>query len=318
MFFDELAQIAKQEKVYSVCDLGDTTDDRSFIYRATLETVLGGMQHTIDQLGKSSMLIKLTGNHEQLLKTGELAAEELFKPYFSRVGNGEFETNRCTIVYRSYTDDYEALNKDLVDVAKHLRKQGQSIVLLAHGDVRGAKYPSGEACAAGIEPDTLKLFDLALLGHIHNHQCLLSGKAWYVGSPFQQNFGEAGQRKWVAILDTEEMSVDFIEMRGFPEYRVVSYKDFKQLANPTEEHRYRVTLNSIDETTDFYSNPLSEVGEAILVYEDEKKVEAVSGDMVTDPRELLQRFVKHRPIQGLEENLDSEIVELALSFLTDD
>lgn len=322
-FYNELHRIYGEEKCDRYCDLGDTTDDRAFIYRATLDVVVEGLtkmlQHRMDGF------IKLTGNHEQLLKDGQISAEGMFRPYFRHVGSGHVNVAGCWFVYRSYTDKYDELNAELKKTAALFRKSnpGEKLILLAHGDVYGAKYASGEMCEDGISLDTIELFDTAFFGHVHNHQTLIEGKAWFIGSPFQQDFGEASQQKFVAVLDfsSTKVTVKFIPLTGFPEYRTVNLKDFLQLANPQEEHRYKVVLDSIEETEQFYSNPLSELGEARLTHTEKSpdKSEAEILEITEDPRKLLERYVKSRPLVGLPEELNpGEIVDLAMTFIGED
>jgi hypothetical protein len=317
--YDDLLRIAEDHECTHLCDLGDTTDDRTFIYRATLDVVTDGLS-TLTK--KCPGFIKLTGNHEQLLKDGRISADGLFKPYFSHVGSGTVKRGKCAFVYASFVEDYAALNARLTDMAAALRKNDPSskLVLFAHGDVKGARYASGESCSDGISLVTLDLFDASFLGHVHVHQCLIKGKSWFIGSPFQQDFGEANQPKQVAIFDTDTLSVDFIPMTAFPEYRTLSFKDFLETAKPTEEHRYWVQISSIEETEQFYAHPLSELGEAKLTYSEKRKpVEGSSGEFVEDPKKLLERFVRERPLVGLPEELShSEIVDLAMSFVWED
>lgn len=325
-FYAELARIAKAEQCTHLCDLGDTTDDRAFVYRATLDVVTDGLEKVTKACPKGGF-IKLTGNHEQLLKDGKIAAEGLFRPYFQHVGDGVVSTGTgCTFVFRSYTDDYEKLNQDLAGTVKTIRVENlkERIVLFAHGDVKGARYASGETCDQGISLATLDLFDAAFLGHVHNHQMLLKDKAWFVGSPFQQDFGEAAQRKFVAILDITDRkaSISFVEVKGFPEYRTVSLKDFLEVAKLDEEHRYKVLLNSIEETELFYTNPLSELGEARLTYAESSPAKSAEGEtpeLTEDPRLLISRFVQTRPLTGLPEEIGHEdLVNLAMNFVGED
>jgi predicted phosphodiesterase len=318
-FYDRIVQIAKQKNCDHVCDLGDSTDDRSFIYRATLGVTIAGLAKLKPACPG---LIKLTGNHEQLLKDGRISADNLYEPYFERVGSGVFNGKGFMIVYRSFTDDYAKLNEDLLKTAEAIRTHDlkEPLILMAHGDVKGARYASGETSSEGISLATLDAYDIVLLGHVHNHQCLIKDKAWYVGSPFQQDFGEAGQRKWVAVLDTDKMNVEFVNVTGFPEYRTVELKDFLTMAKPGEEHRYKVLLRSLDDLDKFYSSPLGELGEGVPLYEDKKQDAVQDVDISDDPSTLLKRYLNSRPIgEGISAAIsEDDLLSLGLSFLNRD
>lgn len=304
-FYRWLATIYDQERCDALIDLGDTTDDRSFIPRATLDTMLGGLSHFSPNLNG----IKLTGNHEQLLKYADVNSKHLFQPYFGQVDPGVVElTEGIEAVCIPYHDDYDKVNDAIQERLSDLNPASYK-VLLAHGDVRGVRYDSGEECKKGIDPKVLNSFDLALLGHVHRHQ-KIGKNAFYVGSPFQQDFGEAAQRKFVVIFDTNTKICRWIEVEGMPEYRVVDLKDFQAKANPNEEHRYWVTLDSIEETEKFYADPRSILGKAKLTYTAQLGEEAKAEAEILTDRQLLERYASTRPISGVPEDVARELVDV--------
>lgn len=304
-FYDFLIGVYNQEKCDALIDLGDTTDDRSFIPRATLDTMLGGLS----RFSPNARGIKLTGNHEQLLKYADVNSKFLFQPYFGEVDPAVVElANGVEAVCCPYHDSYDKVNDVIEERLAELDPKSFKI-LLAHGDVRGVRYDSGEECKKGIDPKLLNLFDMALLGHVHRHQ-KIGKNAFYVGSPFQQDFGEAAQRKFVVVFDTVTMSLKWIEVQGMPEYRVVDLKDFQAKANPNEEHRYWVTLNSIEETERFYADPRSILGKARLTYTAELGEEVKADAEILTDRQLLERYASTRPISGVPEDVVRELVDV--------
>lgn len=309
-FYRWLAAIYDQEKCDALIDLGDTTDDRSFIPRATLDTMLGGLSH----FAPNRNGIKLTGNHEQLLKYADVNSKHLFQPYFGDVDPGVVELAQgVEAVCIPYHDDYSKVNDAIQERLSELSPASFK-VLLAHGDVRGVRYDSGEECKKGIEPKALDAFDLALLGHVHRHQ-KIGKNSYYVGSPFQQDFGEAAQRKFVVIFDTVTKTCRWIEVEGMPEYRVVDLKDFQAKANPDEEHRYWVTLNSIEETEKFYADPRSILGKARLTYTAKLGEEVKADAEILTNRQLLERYASTRPISGIPEDVARELVDIGEMLL---
>jgi DNA repair exonuclease SbcCD nuclease subunit len=310
-FFEKLEAIAETRNCDVLVDLGDTTDDRSYIPRATLDCMLSGLS----RFSPNSLGIKLTGNHEQLIKYADVNSKALFQPYF-----GEIDPPTVAIrpgveaVCHPFHEDYDQVNENIASRLAGLNA-GSYKILLAHGDVRGVRYDSGEAVKDGIDPALVEKFDMALFGHVHRHQ-QIGKNAWYVGSPFQQDFGEAGQRKFVVILDcTGEPRLEWIQVEGMPEYRVVDLKDFLSQANPAEEHRYWVTLNSIEETEVFYASPKSVLGKAKLTYTAQlgsTKLEEVA--QMTD-RQLLDRYVATRPISGVPDELARDLAVIGEEFL---
>src|SRR5690606_28599986 len=111
------------------------------------------------------------------------------------------------------TDNLEEILTRATEDCEH-----ENRILLGHLDVMGATYPSGGQIERGLSQHWFGMFDLCLFGHVHSHQ-QLAPNAWYVGSPFQQDFTERDQRKFVAILDTATLKLEWVEMTGFPKYR---------------------------------------------------------------------------------------------------
>jgi len=305
-FLAKLEAISEIRKCDALIDLGDTTDDRSFIPRATLEVLTAGLS----RFSPNKDGIKLTGNHEQLLKYTDVNSSHLFEPYFGHIDKPFVELSKTTVaVCHPFHEDYDAVNAAIEARLKQLTRY-QYKILLAHGDVRGVKYDSGEACKKGIDPALIDQFDLALFGHVHRHQ-KFGKNAYYVGSPFQQDFGEAGQRKVVVVLDVEnEPKLEWVEIEGMPEYKVVSQESFVNSAKPTEEHRYWVTLSSIEETEKFYASPLSVLGTPKLTYSAQLGAAVKEESELVSDRQLLERFVSIRPISGVPEDVAKDLVEI--------
>jgi DNA repair exonuclease SbcCD nuclease subunit len=310
-FFGFLAKVFNDEQCDAIIDLGDTTDDRSYIPRATLDSLLGGLS----QFAPNSNGIKLTGNHEQLIKYADVNSKHLFQPYFGAVDPETILLDeKVEAVCHPFHEDYDAVNATIEKRLAGLRPESFK-VLLAHGDVCGVRYDSGEACKKGIDPKLVERFDLALLGHVHRHQ-KISRNAYYVGSPFQQDFGEAAQRKFVVVFDTEHpKTLKWITVEGMPEYRVVDLKDFVSKASPTEEHRYWVTLNSIEETEQFYADPKSILGQAKLTYTAKLAESAKADSEALSDRQLLERYAATRPISGVPDEVAKDLVEIGEMLL---
>lgn len=308
---EKLLDLYDSNRCGGLIDLGDTTDDRSFIYRATLDCLLRGLA----PFKPNKMGIKLTGNHEQLLKSTDVNSVELYRPYFGRVDVQLCDLGRgVTAVCQPFFEDYAAVNDRIRDGAKAAGDGPK--VLLAHCDVQGVKYASGDTCRRGIDRRLFELFDLTLLGHVHKHQ-QLSPNVFYVGSPFQQDFGEAGEVKRVAILDVQggTPKVEWQVIDGMPEYRQVSLEDFVSQSKKTEEHRYKVDLRSVEESATFFAHPRSSLGIPNPLYSQSKTEEVKQNLMPTSDLDLLTRYAKTRPISGVPDDVKADIVEFGMMLL---
>lgn len=258
-FFTDTALICKHYRCDAVIDLGDTTDDRSAIPMPTIELLGAGMALLPD----SQWNLKLVGNHEQYLRDASVNNRRLFEHKFTVVDQFEVYNNgEVNLVCCSYPGDHEKLVQWLHDQARRLR--GQPTVLLGHFTVIGCQMNSGLALT-GVPRVLLKSFNLTLLGHVHIPQSL-DECIHYVGSPFQQDWGEAGQQKRVAILDTKTLKLTWVPMTGYPEYRRVDFDEFETLPADETEHRYRVRLKDHQQTERFFQHPRFHRAEAEYTY----------------------------------------------------
>src|SRR5574337_117066 len=192
-FFDDLAAIASKYRADTIVDLGDTTDDRTAIQLTTVEVLGEGIAKLPDM-----DLFKITGNHEQYLRDTSISNRHLFDHRFAVItGRKIWRMEGWHAFFVSYPADHKELAEWLIKEAKKIREPK---VLFGHFQVIGAYFQSGKAMS-GVPMEALEPFSMALLGHVHMPQSL-SDRVHYVGSPFQQDWGEAGQSKRVALLDT--------------------------------------------------------------------------------------------------------------------
>lgn len=291
-FYRMVGEIARDEQVDGILDLGDTTDDRSSIPVPTLDSLLG----LLDELpcGREHNF-KLIGNHEQFVKSTAIHAGKLFERHFTVIPDREvlrFPTpgRGFQIAFCSYPADEHALNGWLLNQVRGL----PPTLLLGHFQVHGCAMASGTALS-GIQTRALGWADLVLLGHVHKPQSV-TDKIHYVGSPFQQDFGEAGEEKRVGIVDTGTMAVKWITLDGFPEYRVLSATEFFRHDWAVSEDRLKVVLRTPEETTAFYAHPLSHRYEPVYSYAVAPDAGASALAALTSNKDtLMASYLKKRP-----------------------
>lgn len=120
------------------------------------------------------------------------------------------------------------LSKMAETVGKH-KEKGNFVLLLAHMEVTGAKYSSGQVQADGVfefSPKTILEVgaDAYALGHIHRRQSLPSSpnqNDGYLGTLCQLNFGEEGNETGFRCIDVEDGKIaydKFINNRASPRY----------------------------------------------------------------------------------------------------
>lgn len=299
--YDSLLKVYKNFNCQALWDLGDTTDDRTAIPLSVIDLLCDRLE-AFD--GKWN--IKLVGNHEQFLRDTKVHAGKMFRRFFHVVDTCEsIRFGNVNILCVSYHDDVDAILKFI-----RFQPKTERTILLGHFQVAGCQMSSGMA-VTGVPRDMLKFAEIGLLGHIHKPQTI--GNLHYIGSPFQQHWGEAGENKRVVILDINDdgLSIQSVPLEGFPRYRQVTFPEFMEYVKEGSEDRYKVVLRSIEETERFYAHPLANrADEAVYVYEHEDQPGAVEvdGDIPRSKRDILLSYMAKTPPQDIGITLDSETV----------
>ena len=299
-FFDDLVRLYRDQRCDGIVDCGDTTDDRSAIPMPTLQCIGIGL----DKLGSfRGINFKLTGNHEQFQRDTSIDNRWLFRHNFTVISDRAVErVDGVTCFFCAYPKDHTELAQWIKNESVKVR--GRKI-LFGHFQVKGA-FLNHAKTSSGIPLEVLHGFDLVVLGHIHQPQAL-SDRIYYVGSPFQQDWGETGQKKRVLVVDTERLKVTSIPLEGYPEYRSVSLPVFKEITQQASEHRYRVILKSHAETEDFFNHPAFHRAIAEYAYDTNEPE-----DGQPEPEKdwtftgTLRRYLKQVPPSGAGINLSDD------------
>ncbi len=94
-------------------------------------------------------------------------------------------------------------------------------ICFGHFEIQTFYMNSFKVCDHGIESSNLlKKSSLIISGHFHSkdERSYKNGKIVYVGSPYQQNFGDVDQVRGVYILDIESEKLEFIENKVSPKH----------------------------------------------------------------------------------------------------
>jgi hypothetical protein len=273
--YADLAALFREHGCRYLIDLGDTTDDRHAVPVPTLTTVLAGLA----EIRPDPLLsFKLIGNHEQALQRPDLHPGGAYRGYHHVVD-----------------DRAVVLVGDVAVVAVAcLRADGYRTLLLGHLQVNGATNRGHTL--RGLD---LADVDLALLGHVHEPQ-EVRPNVHYVGSPFQQDFGELGQVKRVGLLDLETLGLRWLALPGrYPRYLKLTLPELESYGELGED-RVVVTLRSAAEAARFYAHPLARHVEPDYAL----APEAGTAEPATwgDHGALLARYVREHPLPGVAED----------------
>jgi DNA repair exonuclease SbcCD nuclease subunit len=113
-----------------------------------------------------------------------------------------------------------------------------SDICFGHFEINSFYMNSFKVCDHGVE--SCSLLDKApfvLSGHFHKRELRKydKGKIYYVGSPYQQNFGDVGDERGVYILNLETEEINFFENNISPKHIKIN---LSQLQNGTQDAYY--------------------------------------------------------------------------------
>jgi hypothetical protein len=251
LMYKKLLELYTELGCTAIWDLGDTTDDRTAVPMPTLDIVRNG----IARFPKSKFNFKCTGNHEQFTRNATIDNSKMFSDVFTVAGQLDtFEVEGCAVVACSYPSSNSAGLAQKIESAI-LANRRKPIIFIGHLELAGSSTKAGISLG-GLDHKTFDGASVALLGHVHKPQ-VLGENVYYVGSPFQQNFGESGEDKRVGLLtiDGDCVELSWVKLGGFPLYVEATLQEFIAGFTPESEDRWKVTVTSQEEADSFFAHP---------------------------------------------------------------
>ena len=219
---------------------GDIFHNRSEISVATLATA----KKFFDYFKDFNLYISV-GNHDSYYKdNGKVNSVSIFDGW-----------NNIKVI-----DDapfiLETKNKkiSLIPWGTKLEDIPETDIIFGHFEINSFYMNSYKICEHGISSaDILKKSKVIISGHFHkkDHKKYKNGEIVYLGSPFQQNFGDCLDERGIYIYDIDKNSFDFIENNISPKHFKISLKklldgkiDTKQLKNNIENSHISLVVDS--------------------------------------------------------------------------
>jgi ABC-type uncharacterized transport system ATPase subunit len=162
--------------------------------------------------------IIIPGNHDQVSVDGRIHGVRVFAPF----RNFTVATER--ILWHERKMAFLPWREDPVEQAALFDLPGKDWTVFAHAEVEGAttNYVHKAVGRVGLT----KIANVAracYLGHYHKRQ-QLGDRTWYIGSPFQHNFGERDDPpKGVAIVSEGNVEPVWIPLDGLPRHHRLTY-----------------------------------------------------------------------------------------------
>jgi len=131
--------------------------------------------------------------------------------------NGDTKGMNQEEIAHAFNQRVNVILEDLVN-----RREGVHLMLVGHAEVTGALLGNDTRACAGKEfplpKDLLDRFDHVALGHLHKRQ------RYYVGSLFENNFGEAGYEVGYEVVNVhpDRLEVEHVTNPHTPRHRTIS------------------------------------------------------------------------------------------------
>lgn len=158
-------------------------------------------------------LVVISGNHDSPKSYSQLSPFRLFEGLDGVHIAHRYKYERYDLgEYRFHCIPYCLEPQDYLEEARRIERSGHD-VLVMHGLVEALRSRRTRSVGEHELSDSLLKgdFDYIALGHLHA-QTQISGNAWYSGSVDYFNFGEAGERKGMLLVDLEARRADHIDV----------------------------------------------------------------------------------------------------------
>lgn len=288
--------IAAKESVDSVICLGDYFHDRDQIDVSTLDVA-----RKILNIFSDFKVYLITGNHDLYFKEkNDVTSLHVFQdyPYVSVINNTtKFKCEDKQINMVPWTDSFDISNFD-------------ADVVLAHAEFKNYRMNNSKFCEEGIDIEKFKTNEKFLLaGHFHISDVRTEKKlkAGYLGNPFQHNFADVNNNKFVYVINFHTGEFKNFENEFSPRHEIIRYSK-KEV--PKRKNSVVKIIYDVSDTTEKYTSYTNEIQEkyapfSLLTQMDfELKNDSDETDNNVSFEQMLEKFINEIDIQNKKETLD--------------
>jgi DNA repair exonuclease SbcCD ATPase subunit len=203
-----------QEHGARILCLGDFWDLRGSLQIRQVDAVMAVLD---DWQRQGLEAIFIPGNHDQVTVNGRVHGVRVFEGYPNiTVATEPVQWPERKIAFLPWREDP-------AEQAALFREVPGGWTIFAHAEAPGAISNSGKKMAGRFEgyyvEETLRRI---YLGHFHKRHQPHEG-CWYIGSPFEMDFGERGEPHGVAIIEEGKQAPTFIDWDDFPKHHRLTY-----------------------------------------------------------------------------------------------
>lgn len=129
----------------------------------------------------------------------------------------------------------------------------ESDICFGHFEIQTFYMNTYKVCEHGFESkDLLNKSKFIISGHFHNRdeRNYSKGKIVYLGSPYQQNFGDTGSSRGIYILNLESEELEFIENTISPKHIKIYLSELKSKKQDSSYLKNNVAKNHVSFVVD--------------------------------------------------------------------
>lgn len=204
----------KKKKIKTLIIPGDIFHNRNEISVQTLNVA-----NKFFQILKDFKIIISTGNHDCYYKDrSDVNSISIFNnwPNIHIIDSEPLTINVCE------------KKISFIPWGTDLEKIPCSNIIFGHFEINSFKYNNFSVCENGLtSKDLLQKAPLIISGHFHTKDSreYQNGKIVYLGSPYQQNFGDIFEERGIYIFDIETEEFEFIHNTVSPVHLKLSLKN---------------------------------------------------------------------------------------------
>jgi DNA repair exonuclease SbcCD nuclease subunit len=193
-------------------------------------------------------------------------------------------------------------------------------IIFGHFEINSFYMNSYKVCDHGLSSkDLFQKSSMIISGHFHkkDHRKYDNGEIVYLGSPYQQNFGDTNDERGIYVLNLENKVFNFVENKISPKHIKISLKDYEKNHKIDNIENNIISLivdDKIDqEKISLYSSNIQKLSPISfrMDYLESKSEISIGNTEETDTGDLL------KDIQTFVENLDVEHKKEVVDYLTE-
>lgn len=171
---------------------------------------------------------------------------------------------------------------------------------VGHFEIKTFKMNNQATCDHGMtSAELLNKAKYIITGHFHKktHRIYENGEILYLGSPYQQNFGDVDEERGVYIFDLQDSSFEFIENKISPKHFKLSLSKILSKELPTNFIKQNVPHNLICLLIDTILPP----EEISLI---SSKLQKLNPQFFRLDYKIAEKDITLQPLEGLYDSLD--------------